>query len=389
MNKQIINRALESEIKRLKSYFSVIVLTGPRQSGKTTLSKMLFADFHYVDVMRVTDRHIIESSPEVFLRQYADGLIIDEAQHYPELFPYIKIVADELPNSNFILTGSNNFLLMEKITESLAGRAATLALLPLSLHELGDEEAKLPTDTLLFNGGYPAVWAKDIPAADMIRQYYNSYIERDVRQLVNVKDLSRFQVFIRLCAGRIGTEFNSQALSNEVGVSYHTINHWLSVLEASYLVFRLQPFYQNIGKRLVKTPKIYFYDTAVVCFLLGIETPEQLPTHPLRGAIFENYVVLEFLKNRYNAGKTNNLFFYKDKSQREIDILQQFGSQYNAYEVKSSTTFHSEFSSNLNYLKKIFRDTLVKRQVIYDGNSDLDTSENGVVNFRKISFSPF
>ena len=389
MNKQIINRALASEIKRLKSYFPVIVLTGPRQSGKTTLSKMLFANFHYVDVMRATDRQIIESSPEVFLRQYADGLIVDEAQHYPELFPYIKIVADELPDSNFILTGSNNFSLMEKVTESLAGRAATLALLPLSLYELGDEKAKLPTDTLLFNGGYPAVWAKDIPAADMSRQYYNSYIERDVRQLINVKDLSRFQVFIRLCAGRIGTEFNPQALSNEVGVSYHTINHWLSVLEASYLVFRLQPFYQNIGKRLVKTPKIYFYDTAVACFLLGIETPEQLSTHPLRGAIFENYVVLEFLKNRYNAGKTNNLFFYKDKSQREIDILQQFGSQYNAYEIKSATTFHSEFAGNLNYLKKIFGDTLVKRQVIYDGNSDLDTSENGVVNFRNIAFSSF
>ena len=386
MNKQFIDRELDSEIKRLKTYFPVIVLTGPRQSGKTTLSKKLFSDFHYVDMMRVTDRRIIEASPEVFLRQYADGLIIDEAQHYPELFPYIKIVADELPDSNFILTGSNNFSLMAQVTESLAGRSATLALLPLSLHEIGDERAKLPTDTLLFNGGYPAVWANHIPAADVSRQYYNSYIERDVRQLINVKDLSRFQIFIRLCAGRTGTELNPQALSNEVGVSYHTINSWLSVLEASYLVFRLQPFYQNIGKRLVKTPKIYFYDTAVVCFLLGIETPEQLATHPLRGAIFENYVVLEFLKNRYNVGKTNNLFFYKDKSQREIDILQQFGHQYHAYEIKSAATFHSEFAGNLNYLKKVFGDTLVKRQVVYDGDSDLDTSENGVVNFRKITF---
>jgi predicted AAA+ superfamily ATPase len=386
MNEQFINRALGNEIKRLKSYFPVIVLTGPRQSGKTTLSKKMFPDFHYVDMMRVTDRQLIESSPEVFLRQYADGLIIDEAQNYPELFPYLKIVADDLPNSNFILTGSNNFSLMEKVTESLAGRVATLALLPLSLHELGDEKAKSPTETLLFNGGYPAVWAKNIPAADVIRQYYNSYIERDVRQLINVKDLSRFQIFIRLCAGRIGTEFISQSLSNDVGVSYHTINNWLSVLEASYLVFRLQPFYQNIGKRLIKTPKIYFYDTAIVCFLLGIETAEQLKTHPLRGAIFENYVMLEFLKNRYNAGQTNNLFFYKDKSQREIDILQQFGNQYNAYEIKSATTFHSEFTGNLNYLKKIFGETLVKRQVIYDGNNDLNTPENGVVNFRNIEF---
>jgi predicted AAA+ superfamily ATPase len=386
MDKQFINRELDKEIKRLKAYFSVIVLTGPRQSGKTTLSKKMFPDFHYVDMMRATDRQIIESSPEAFLRQHAAGLIIDEAQNYPELFPYIKIVADELPDSNFILTGSNNFSLMEKVTESLAGRAATLALLPLSLHELGDERAKSSTENLLFNGGYPAVWAKEIPSADVSRQYYNLYIERDVRQLINVIDLSKFQIFIRLCAGRIGTEFNAQSLSNEIGVSHHTVNNWLSVLEASYLVFRLQPFYQNIGKRLVKAPKIYFYDTAIICFLLGIETPEQLKTHPLRGAIFENYVVLEFLKNRYNAGKTNNLFFYRDKSQCEIDLVQQFSCQYHAYEIKSATTFHSEFTGNLNYLKKLLGDTLIKRQVIYDGISDLDTSENGIINFRNIVF---
>jgi predicted AAA+ superfamily ATPase len=386
MDKQFINRELDKEIKRLKAYFSVIVLTGPRQSGKTTLIKKMFPDFHYMDMMRATDRQIIESSPEIFLRQHAAGLIIDEAQNYPELFPYIKIVADELPNSNFILTGSNNFSLMEKVTESLAGRAATLALLPLSLQELGDEKAKSSTETLLFNGGYPAVWAKEIPSADVSRQYYNLYIERDVRQLINVKDLSKFQIFIRLCVGRIGTEFNAQSLSNEIGISHHTVNNWLSVLEASYLIFRLQPFYQNIGKRLVKAPKIYFYDTAIICFLLGIETLEQLKTHPLRGAIFENYVVLEFLKNRYNAGKTNNLFFYRDKSQCEIDILQQFGCQYNAYEVNSSTTFHSEFTGNPNYLKKLLGDTLVKRQVIYDGDTGLDTSENGIMNFRNIVF---
>ena len=386
MYNQFINRDLSKEIRRLKAYFPVIILTGPRQSGKTTLSKKLFDCFHYVDMMRATDRQIIASSPESFLKQYAGGLIIDEAQNYPELFPYIKIVADELPESNFILTGSNNFSLMEKVTESLVGRAATLALLPLSLHELGVEMANLSTDMLLFNGGYPAVWANNIPASDVSRQYYNLYVERDVRQLINIKDLSKFQIFIRLCAGRIGTEFNSQSLSNEVGVSYHTINSWLSVLEASYLVFRLQPFYQNIRKRLVKTPKIYFYDTAVICFLLGIESYEQLKTHPLRGAIFENYVVLEFLKNRYNSGKSNNLFFYKDKSQCEIDILQQFGHQYAAYEVKSAPTFHSEFSGNLNYLKKLLGDTLVKRQVIYDGDSDLDIPDNGVMNFRRITF---
>ena len=381
-----IHRELEHEIKRLKSYFPVVVITGPRQSGKTTLSKNLFADFHYIDLMRATDRELIAIAPEDFLKKYANGLIIDEAQSYPELFPYIKIVADELPDSNFILTGSNNFSLMEKVTESLAGRAATLVLLPLSLNELDDEKAKLPTETLLFNGGYPAVWAKNIPAADVSRQYYNLYIERDVRQLINIKDLSKFQIFIRLCAGRIGSEFNAQSMSNEIGVSVPTIQEWLSVLEASYLVFRLPPFYENIGKRLIKTPKIYFYDTAVICFLLGIETPEQLKTHPLRGVIFENYVVLEFLKNRFNTGKTNNLFFYRDQSQREVDIVQQFGHQYCAYEIKSSTIFHSDFLNNLKYLKNLLDNRLLSTKVIYDGSTELDVIENGTINFRNMKF---
>ncbi|MDR2585220.1 MAG: ATP-binding protein [Prevotellaceae bacterium] len=386
MSKQYISRELHVEMERLKTHFPVIVLTGPRQSGKTTLAKNLFPNYKYVDLTRATERNIIETSPEDYLRQYAHGIIIDEAQNWPEIFPYVKIVADDLPESNIILTGSNNFSLMEKVTESLAGRAATLALLPLSLHELGDEVAKLPTDTLLFNGGYPVVWAKNTPAADASRHYYNLYIERDVRKLLNVKDLSKFQIFIRLCAGRVGTEFNAQSLSNEIGVSHHTIYHWLSILEASYLVFRLPPFYQNIGKRLVKSPKIFFYDTAIICFLLGIETIDQLKTHPQRGAIFENYVILEFLKNRYNSGKSDNLFFYRDQSQREVDIVQQFGNTYNVYEIKSSVAFHSDFTTNMNYLKKLLGDTIQKRQVIYDGATDLEISENGIVNFRNIVF---
>jgi len=384
MKNQLIYRELEHEIVRLKSHFPVVVLTGPRQSGKTTLSKNLFANYHYVDMTRVADREQIAVAPESFLKQHAAGLIIDEAQNYPELFPYIKIVADEIPESNFILTGSNNFSLMEKVTESLAGRAATLTLLPFSLKELGGETAKSPTENLIFNGGYPAVWANNIPASDVSRQYYNTYIERDVRQLINIKDLSKFQIFIRLCAGRTGSEFNAQSFANEIGVSYHTVNHWLSVLEASYVVFRLHPFFENIGKRLIKSPKIYFCDTGLVCFLLGLETPEQLKTHPLRGAIFENYVVLEFLKNRFNAGKPNNLFFYRDKSQREIDIVQQFGYQYRAYEIKSATSFHGDFLNNLKYLKQLLGDRLLSAQVIYDGNSELNTDENGTVNFRNV-----
>lgn len=230
-----------------------------------------------------------------------------------------------------MLTGRSNFALIEKVTQSLAGRAATLTLLPFSLKKLGRRTQTVTTDTLLFNGGYPAVWAKKIPVQDVSRNYYNTYIERDVRQLLNVKDLTKFQTFIRLCAGRVGAEWNASALPNEVGISVPTVNEWLSVLEASYIIFRLPPFYRNVGKRLTKTPKLYFCDTGLACFLLGVENEKQLATHPLRGAIFENLVVLEFLKNRFNKGKLPNLFYYRDKLQWEVDIIQKQGSELHAY----------------------------------------------------------
>jgi predicted AAA+ superfamily ATPase len=288
-----------------------------------------------------------------------------------------------------VITGSSNYLLLAKTTESLAGRVGLTTLLPLSLAELGDQ-ANTDTDTLLFNGGYPAIWGQGFPQRVVADVYYRTYIERDLRQIVNLKDLSAFQTFIRLCAGRVGTEFNANTLAGEVGVDFKTIKEWLSLLEASYVVFRLPPFFQNIGKRLVKSPKIYFYDTALVCYLLGIESPEQLRTHPLRGAIFENLVVLEFMKNRLNAGRPSNLFFYRDQSQHEVDIVQEFGWQYRAYEVKSATAYHSDFTKNLSYLKKILGDRLISGQVIYDGKMEQDIPENGHINFRRVGkLSPY
>lgn len=379
-------RMLESEVKRLASHYSVVVITGPRQSGKTTLCKQLFSGYHYVDIDNISVREQIRVAPQAFLEQYTDGLIIDEAQNYPELFPYIKSVADDYPDSHIVLTGSSNFSLMQKITESLAGRAAILTLLPLSLKELGENKQR-DTNTLLLNGGYPAVWARGIPAQDVSRNYYNTYIERDVRQLLNVKDMIQFQTFIRLCAGRIGSEFNASALSNEIGVSVHTINEWLSVLDASYILFRLPPFYRNIGKRLVKSPKMYFYDTGLVCFLLGIDNEEQLATHPLRGAIFENMIVLAFFKNRYNQGKLPNLYFYRDKSQNEVDLIEEKGTKLYAYEIKSARSFTRGFVKGLNYLRKVIGNDIVSTQVIYDGGNDIFSPENGMVNFRNIKFN--
>jgi predicted AAA+ superfamily ATPase len=309
----MINRELESKILRLSKVFKVIAITGPRQSGKTTLCKMAFPEFSYFNLEKASIIEEIEKSPEDFLMQYgAKGVIFDEAQNYP------------------------------------------------------------------------AVWGDKMLPQDIVGNYYNTYIEKDVRQIINIKNLSDFQKFIRICAGRTGSEFNASHLSNEIGVSVKTIQEWLSVLEASYVVFRLQPFYKNIGKRLLKTPKIYFYDTAIVCFLLGIETAEQLKTHPLRGMIFENYVVLEFIKQRYNAGKPNNLFFYRDKSQHEIDIVQEFSYQYKAYEIKSATSFNSDFFANMNYLKNILKDDLISTQLIFDGKTEISAQQGGTLNFRNI-----
>lgn len=386
MSNSFIHRALQAELERISKFYSVIVVTGPRQSGKTTLCKNVFVDYHYVNLERADVREQIKETPEAFLKQYAKGVIIDEVQQYAELFSYIQVVTDEIKGCHFILTGSSNFALMEKVTQSLAGRAATLTLLPLSLKELGRRAKTTDTGTLLFNGGYPAVWAKKIPTQDVSRNYYNTYIERDVRQLLNVKDFTKFNTFIRLCAGRVGTEFNASSLSNETGMSVHTIQDWLSVLEASYIIFRLPPFYRNVGKRLVKTPKLYFCDTGLACFLLGIENEKQLAAHPLRGAIFENLVVLEFLKNRFNKGKLSNLFYYRDKSQREVDIVQEQGIELYAYEIKSAKSFNKDFLNNLNYLKTLLGNNLVSTQLIFDGEMEIHSKENGSVNFRNIKF---
>lgn len=382
-----LKRQLQTELERLVKLYAVIVVTGPRQSGKTTLCKNQFSTYHYINLENISTRDQIKTAPKAFLEQYSEGLIIDEVQHLPELFSYIQVVVDKNEKAKFVLTGSSNFSLMQGITQSLAGRSAVLTLLPLSLQELGKNFNQKDTNMLMLNGGYPAVWAREIPVQDISRNYYNTYIERDVRQLLNVKDITRFQTFMKLCVGRIGTEFNASTLSNEVGVSVPTIQEWVSVLEASYILFRLPPFFRNIGKRLVKSPKIYFYDTGLVCFLLGIENEQQLSTHPLRGAIFENMVVLEFFKNRYNKSKLPNLYFYRDKSQHEVDLIEEKGVKLYAYEIKSAKAFTKSFTAGLDYFRNVVGKDVVSTQVIYDGENDIYSTENGMLNFRNITFN--
>ena len=323
----------------------------------------------------------LELDRKSYLLKYRNGLIIDEVQNMPEIFSVVQVIVDENSDANFVLTGSNNFMLMQRITQSLAGRTAVLTLLPFSINELTEKDRSVDLYEMLFRGFYPAVWAHNIPPQDMYRQYFSTYIQRDIQQVLKIRHLSEFRRFIIMCASRIGTEFNAQSMANELGVSVPTIQEWMNVLEASYIAFRLQPFFRNINKRLIKTPKIYFYDVGLVCYLLGIKSAEQTETHPLRGQIFENMVVCDFLKRQFNNGLDNNLFFYRDKGQREVDLIQEDGVSLSAYEIKLSSNIHPDFYKNLNYFRSLFPNETIITQVINTGKEENEDIQYGHINY--------
>lgn len=332
----------------------------------------------------------IKEDPHRFFADHPEGAIIDEAHHFPDLFSYIQVYVDEdifrgNKNRKFVVIGSSNFALLEKVTQSMAGRTAVLTLLPLSQKELRQAGEAATTNQLILNGGYPAVWKYRAARELIYRNYLTTYIERDVRNMVNIKDLMAFQTFIRLCAGRIGTEFNASALSVAVGVSVPTISNWLSVLSASYTAYLLTPYHANIGKRLTKTPKLYFYDTGLAAFLLGITSEEQLAIHPLRGQLFENMVVNELLKEGLNKGRNEQLFFYRDKSQREIDVIRMNGLEVEAYEIKAGKSYNGDYYKNLNFFKGILGEQVTRTAVIYDGETGSQGCINGLFNYRDFS----
>ena len=380
----MIYRQLAEEIIHLKKFYPIITITGPRQSGKTTLCHNLFPNYEYFNLEDAEVLENIKIDPKKFLRDKHD-IIIDEIHNYPEVFSLLQVIVDENRDKNFILTGSSNFSLLQNITQSLAGRTAVLTLLPLSLNELGDIIQHIGTDALILSGGYPQLWSVNgFPRNTFYRNYYTTYVERDVRQIINIRDMTTFQKFIRLCAGRIGTEFNASNISNETGVSVNTVISWMSLLSASYIAYQLPPYFTNIGKRLVKTPKLYFYDTGLACYLLNIENEIQLSTHPLRGNLFENMVINEAVKSRYNRGKDSNIYFYRDKSGNEVDLVCSNGDKLDAYEIKSAQTFTPEYFKSINYIKKLFGDKIAHSTVIYDGEQCNNSTEHGLINFRDL-----
>jgi predicted AAA+ superfamily ATPase len=351
----LINRTVETVLQTLAGTYPVVTITGPRQSGKTTLCRKVFVHKPYANLESPDIRQFALDDPRGFLAQYQDGAVLDEIQRAPELVSYIQPMVDEDRRDGlFILTGSQQFEVSNTINQSLAGRTALVTLLPFSIPEIESSFSLPDTDRLLYHGFYPRLWDKGLNPTQALGDYFQTYIERDLRQLVAVKDLNLFQRFIQLCAGRIGQLLNVNSLANDTGISHTTARNWLSLLEASYIVFLLQPYHRNISKRLVKSPKLYFFDVGLAAFLLGIENEKQVSRDPLRGSLFENMVIAEALKYRFNQGQKSNFYFYRDSKGNEVDLLQVSGSDLFPIEIKAGMTINRDYFKGLNHFAKVF-----------------------------------
>jgi predicted AAA+ superfamily ATPase len=364
----MIIREAQKKLLDLASKFKCVAVTGARQSGKTTLVKQTFKDLPYVSLENLDTRQFALEDPRGFLQSYPKGAIFDEIQRTPNLFSYLQEVLDNSSQKGrYILTGSNNFLLQQSITQSLAGRVGYLTLLPFSMNELASLNALPDSDlTLMIKGFYPPIYDQFIPVNDWCPNYIRTYIERDVRQVKNVTDLIVFERFIKILAGRTAQEFNASSLALETGVDVKTIQSWVGILESSYIVYLLKPHYKNFNKTIVKRPKIYFYDTALVCSLMGIRTEDQLDLNPAKGAIFENMVINEFVKNCTNSGNEINLYYWRDKTGHEIDLIVDNFPDLLPIEIKSGKTINSEFFKNLIYWIKLSGNN--KAQLLYGGD---------------------
>ena len=375
---------MEEVIIEASKYFSVISITGPRQSGKSTLLKHLFPDVPRYSMKDVNIREFAEHDPVAFLHQHPKGMFIDEVQKVPQLLEYIQGIVDETPDCQFLLTGSSNFELLHGLSESLPGRAGVYELLPMTYKEAESTMSSLALDEFLYSGMYPAICAHKNKARLFYPSYVKTYLERDVRDLLKIKDQMQFMKFLRLCASRVGSIFNASELAGQIGVDSKTITHWLSVLQASYIVMLLPPYHENISKRLVKSPKLYFCDPGLACFLLDIEIPRQLERDKMRGAIFENYVVMEVIKHRYNRGLLNGVYFYRDSNQREVDILLKEEGEITAIEVKSSMTYHTSFEADISKLSGWIHTPVVNKFIVYTGDFENTASDIKLINYQHL-----
>lgn len=385
MNRNAYKRLLAAHLKNMFRKYPVLSVTGPRQSGKTTLAKEVFPRMDYVLLENPDNRLLANSDPHAFLRRYPEGVIIDEAQRAPELFSYLQgIVDSKRINGQYILTGSQNFLLSQHISQSLAGRVSVNYLLPFSYPEVeGSRSCPTELDKLLFRGFYPRIWDRKLNPTDWHANYVNTYLERDVRDLKNVGDLSVFQRFLKLCAGRHAQIVNLSSMAGDCGVSYNTIKAWLSVLEASFLIYFLPPYYRNMNKRLIKAPKMYFYDSGLVCYLLGITRSAHVATHPQRGALVEGYVTGEIMKYLYNKGLPPALYFWRDRTGHEVDALLEAGGAMIAFEVKAAQTFNEDFLTHIKYMRRFL--TGLKGLLIYGGQLEFERDGIKVIHWKHLN----
>lgn len=382
----MIQRAITHKVIELLGKFPIVAITGPRQSGKTTLSKIIKPSYKYVNLENLSDREFAKTDPIGFLETYKNGVIIDEIQNVPSLFSYLQVVTDNRKiNGEYIITGSQNFLMMEQITQSLAGRVALFTLLPFSMQELeGTKYAINSWEDYAVSGSYPRKIIQDIDSSDYYENYIKTYVERDVRLLKNISNLDLFQKFIQLLAGRVGQLFNQSSLGNELDLDNKTINSWFTLLETSFLTFKLQPYHSNFKKVIIKTPKIYFHDTGLLCYLLGIRSKEDLELHFAKGNIFENLVVSEMYKNGINNSSRSKFYFWRDKSQNEVDLIVATGLKLEAIEIKSAKTINQNYFKGLNYFKKLKSDTNL--HLVYGGNENQirsDYTVNSILNLPK------
>jgi predicted AAA+ superfamily ATPase len=380
-----IPREIENALLRGATSFPVLTLTGPRQSGKTTMIKHLFPEKTYISLENPDNYEIARTDPRGFLNKYLGGVILDEIQRVPELLSYIQGIVDEKNTPGmFILSGSQQFNLIRGIKQSLAGRTALYKLFPFSISELGSRNES-DINKILCKGFYPRIWDMDLSPSKVYADYFETYIERDLRQIVNIKDMDRFRRFVRLCAGRVGQLFIASHLANEIGVSVHTINSWLSILDTSYIIFQLPPFHANINKRLTKSHKLYFYDVGLASNLLRIQQPDQLENHPLRGALFENLVIADIVKSRRHKGLMDNFFFYRDSNQNEVDLVIDDLQTIDAVEIKSSETFNISLLKGLNHIRKVLPEKIRKSFLCYAGHQELPFKEHQLVHYSRVS----
>jgi len=365
----MILRDAEKTIHRLLRGFPVVTITGPRQSGKTTLARAVFAEKPYVSLEEPDTRLFAREDPRSFLERFPHGAVLDEVQRCPEILSYLQSIIDaDGRMGRYILTGSQQFGLLSGISQSLAGRTAFMELLPFSIPELKRAELlPIHADTILHKGFYPPLYDRDLLPHTWLSAYTTAYVERDVRQILKIQDLETFQRFIRLCAGRTGQLLNYSSLATECGITHNTVKAWISVLEASYIIFLLRAHHANFKKRLVKMPKLYFYDVGLASWLLGIRTTAQIMTHPLRGALFETFIIAELIKSRFNRGEQSDLFFWRDSNGNEVDVIAEQGGKLMPLEIKSGKTLTNESTAGLKKWLSLAGDASTAPTLIYGG----------------------